>query len=318
MTTITREIINPNFYHVTEDMDYATLCKRINKFKHLFLSKNLKKGDNLTINTLTTTTDMIASYFAAWELGLKTHIVPEGLLMGDTDFYVKAISNLLHALQNAEPLLTGWSFLAIHDFNKPIDPNNSGGLTRMDLKDGLFRKFLEGYPTRTSTIITFDDVAPMPGTDIQPWEVNEDDDIVQCLTPLKHIKTINDPWWPKLYSHKQILESVEKYIPNFTQDRVAISRNLHHNESIDYYFLPTLMTASKIYDINIMDYTEKDYEQQILNFMVDYVNKEIEKNKIERVLVPDDIMYNYMQSKKTKPFEQEVIFNIGKKIVKSN
>ena len=52
--------------------------------------------------------------------------------------------------------------------------------------------------------------------------------------------------------------------------------------------------------------------------MVDYVNKEIEKNKIERVLVPDDIMYNYMQSKKTKPFEQEVIFNIGKKIVKSN
>ena len=76
MTTITREIINPNFYHVTEDMDYATLCKRINKFKHLFLSKNLKKGDNLTINTLTTTTDMIASYFAAWELVLKTHIVP--------------------------------------------------------------------------------------------------------------------------------------------------------------------------------------------------------------------------------------------------
>ena len=138
----------------------------------------------------------------------------------------------------------------IHDLYKPIDPNNSGGLTRMDLKDGLFRKILEGYPTRTSTIITFDDVAPMPGTDIQPWEVNEDDDIVQCLTPLKHIKTINDPWWPKLYSHKQILESVEKYISNFTQDRVAISRNLHHNESIDYYFLPTLMTASKIYDIN--------------------------------------------------------------------
>ena len=78
------------------------------------------------------------------------------------------------------------------------------------------------------------------------------------------------------------------------------------------------MTASKIYDINIMDYTEKEYEQQILNFMVDYVNKEIEKNKIERVLVPDDIMYNYMQSKKTNTFEQEVIFNIGKKIVKSN
>ena len=34
MTTITRELINLDFYHVTEGMDYTTLCKRINKFKH--------------------------------------------------------------------------------------------------------------------------------------------------------------------------------------------------------------------------------------------------------------------------------------------
>ena len=71
MTTITREIINPNFYHVTENMDYATLCKRINKFKHLFLSKGLKKGDNIGIGTLTGNTNMIAGHFAAWELGLS-------------------------------------------------------------------------------------------------------------------------------------------------------------------------------------------------------------------------------------------------------
>ena len=48
MTTITREIINPNFYHVTEGMDYETLCKRINKFKHLFLSKDIKKGEEFS------------------------------------------------------------------------------------------------------------------------------------------------------------------------------------------------------------------------------------------------------------------------------
>ena len=78
------------------------------------------------------------------------------------------------------------------------------------------------------------------------------------------------------------------------------------------------MTASKIYDTNVMDYLERKEEQQIFNFMVDYVNKEIEKNKIERILVPDETMYNYMQNKKTKPFEHEVIFNIDKKIVKSN
>ena len=72
MTTITRELINPNFYHVTENMDYATLCKRINKFKHLFLSKGLKKGDNISVGTLTGNTNMIAGHFAVWELGLKT------------------------------------------------------------------------------------------------------------------------------------------------------------------------------------------------------------------------------------------------------
>ena len=63
MTTITRELINPNFYHVTEDMDYATLCKRINKFKHLFLSKDMKKGDNVAVSTLTGNTNMIAGHF---------------------------------------------------------------------------------------------------------------------------------------------------------------------------------------------------------------------------------------------------------------
>ena len=47
MTTITRELINPNFYHVTENVDYKTLCKKINKFKHLFLSKGATKEDNI-------------------------------------------------------------------------------------------------------------------------------------------------------------------------------------------------------------------------------------------------------------------------------
>ena len=31
----------------------------------------------------------------------------------------------------------------VHDFHKPIDPNNSGGLTRMDLKNGLFQKLIQ-------------------------------------------------------------------------------------------------------------------------------------------------------------------------------
>ena len=149
-------------------------------------------------------------------------------------------------------------------------------------------------------------------------KVDENDVAIQNINNVLKIKRPTDFWFPKESTHKEVLESVEKYIPDFTQDRIAISRNLYHNESIDFYFLPTLMTASKIYDTNVMDYLERKEEQQIFNFMVDYVNKEIEKNKIERILVPDETMYNYMQNKKTKPFEHEVIFNIDKKIVKSN
>lgn len=315
MTTITREIINPNFYHVTEDMDYATLCKRINKFKHLFLSKGLKKGDNISIGTLTGNTNMIAGNFAAWELGLKTFIVNNKILSGDTDFYISAMKFLLHAIdEHCNPSIR---LDVIHDFNKPIDPNNSGGLTRMDLKNGLYRKILEAFPPK-STVMTMEEIAPMPGTDIQPWEVSPEDNCIQYSEDLAKVTKVSQVWWPKLYSHEQVLDEIEKHISTFTQDSVAISRALHHDFCIFYYFLPTLMTASKIHDLNVMDYHHRDDEQQILEFMTDYVNQQIEDKGIERVLVPDDETYNYMQSRKTKPFTNEVVFNIEKKVVKTH
>ena len=315
MTTITRDLINPNFYNVTEDMDYATLCKRINKFKHLYISKGLKKGDNISIGTLTANTNMIACHFAAWELGIKTFLVKNIILSGDTHFYIEGLKHLMYALDKT---CTDIRADVIHDFNMPIDPNNSGGLTRMDLKNGLYRKILDAFPPNMSQIMTMEEVAPMPGTDIQPWEVSPEDNCIQYSEDLAKIKVVSQAWWPKLLSHEQILDSVQKYLPDFTQDKVALSRALHHDFCIDYYFLPALMTATKIYDINVMDYTDRKDEQQILNFMVDYVNQQIEEKKIERVLVPDYITYDYMKNKKTKPFSKEVIFNIGKEIVKTH
>ena len=118
MTTITRELINPNFYHVTEDMDYATLCKRINKFKHLYLSKGMKKGDNVSVGTLTGNTNMIAGHFAAWELGLKTFILNNQILSGDTDFYINALKFLMHAIdEHCDPSIR---IDVVHDFNMPV------------------------------------------------------------------------------------------------------------------------------------------------------------------------------------------------------
>ena len=42
----------------------------------------------------------------------------------------------------------------------------------MDLKNGLYRKILEAFGDK-STVMTMEEIAPMPGTDIQPWEVDE-------------------------------------------------------------------------------------------------------------------------------------------------
>ena len=143
------------------------------------------------------------------------------------------------------------SSFMIHDLYRPIDPNKSGGMTRMDLKDGLYRKILEKYGDNNTTVLEMRDIAPMPGTDIQPWEVDEDDIAVENMNNVLKIKKITDFWFPKQYTHKEVLESVEKYLPDFTQDRVALSKTpqIIYN-CIDYYFLPTLMTANKVYDIN--------------------------------------------------------------------
>ena len=47
----------------------------------------------------------------------------------------------------------------IHDLYRPIDPNKSGGMTRMDLKDGLYRKILEKYGDNNTTVLEMRDIA---------------------------------------------------------------------------------------------------------------------------------------------------------------
>ena len=51
---------------------------------------------------------------------------------------------------------------------------------------------------------------------------------------------------------------------------------------------------------------------------VDYGNKIIHDNKVERMLLGNRENYEYMQNRKTQPYTHEVIFNLGKEeIVKT-
>ena len=146
----------------------------------------------------------------------------------------------------------------------------------------------------------------------------KNDIAVENMNNVLKIKKITDFWFPKQYTHKEVLESVEKYLPDFTQDRVALSKTLNHLNCIDYYFLPTLMTANKVYDITIMEEYSQEKERVFMDITVDYGNKVIHDNKVERMLLSSRENYEYMQSRKTQPYTHEVIFNLGKEeIVKT-
>ena len=324
MTTITRELINPNFYHVTENVDYKTLCKKINKFKHLFLSKGATKKDNIGVGTLTADTDTIACYFAAWELGISLFLANDGTLAKETSGELMYSDSLAHMNKVISENFTNYnnriflSSFVIHDMYRPIDPNKSGGMTRMDLKDGLYRKILEKYGDDNTTVLEMRNIAPMPGTDIQPWEVDENDIAIEDMNNILKIKKKTDFWLPRQSTHKEVLESVKRYLSIFTQDKVALSKTLNHLNCVDYYFLPALMTASKVYDITIMEEYGQEKERVFMDITVDYGNKIIHDNKVERMLLSNREIYEYMQSRKTQPYNHEVIFNLGKEeIVKT-
>tara|TARA_B100000282_G_scaffold164864_1_gene119314 strand:- start:25 stop:1002 length:978 start_codon:yes stop_codon:yes gene_type:complete len=324
MTTITRELINPNFYHVTENVDYKTLCKKINKFKHLFLSKGATKEDNIGTGTLTADTDTIACYFAAWELGMTLFLTNDEVLAKEHSKELLYMDSLVYMNKIISENFTNYnnrtylSSFMIHDLYRPIDPNKSGGMTRMDLKDGLYRKILEKYGDNNTTVLEMRDIAPMPGTDIQPWKVDENDIAVENMNNVLKIKKTTDFWFPKQYTHKEVLESVQKYLPDFTHERVALSKTPHHNNSLDYYFLPTLMTASEVYDINILEDWGGEKEKMFMKITTDYANKVIHNEKVERMLVSTKEFLDYMQSRKTQPYTHEIIFNVGEKeIVKT-
>ena len=70
--------------------------------------------------------------------------------------------------------------------------------------------------------------------------------------------------------------------------------------------------------LTIMEEYSQEKEQLFMDITVDYGNKVIHDNKVERMLLSSRENYEYMQSRKTQPYTHEVIFNLGKEeIVKT-
>ena len=190
---ISRELINPNI--IINGTSYEKICHRINKFKHMYLDKGIKKNDSISVTTLNCPTDYYAALFAAWELGLKVITISDRIL--------ETKKNTKHMVGASQYMITilskhfrGYQEFCVHDLNKPLDPNNSGGLTRMDLKDGLYAEIVNLYShwkneQGTDNVMLMDDVAPYPGTPIQPWEVSEDSYAVMSLDPCMDLSLIH-------------------------------------------------------------------------------------------------------------------------------
>ena len=87
---------------------------------------------------------------------------------------------------------------------------------------------------------------------------------------------------PDYFTHKQIIESAKQY--SFPYKKCAMSRTIHHNRCIDYYFLPALMNCEEIFDVTLMDHTERPEEVFIYEYVTDYAVKAVREHEIERIL----------------------------------
>ena len=314
---ISRELINPNI--IINGMTYEKICHRINKFKHMFLDRGMNQNDSITVTTLNCSTDYYAALFAAWELGMKVITCSDRILKTrkDAKHMLDAVEYMITTISKA---FRGYQEFCVHDLNKPLDPNNSGGLTRMDLKDGLYADVINLYnhwenEQGTDNVMLMDDVAPYPGTPIQPWEVSEDSYAVMSIDPCMDVKEVDEWWHPDYFTHKQIIESVKQY--SFPYKKCAMSRTIHHNRCIDYYFLPALMNCEEIFDVTLMDHTERPEEAFIYEYVTDYAVKAVREHEIERILFPDPESLEFFKSKLTEPFTHEVLYNVGKQEISS-
>ena len=185
----------------------------------------------------------------------------------------------------------------------------------MDLKDGLYGEIVNLYShwekeQGKNNVMLMDDVAPYPGTPIQPWGVSEDSYAIASLDPCMEVKEVDEWWHPDYFTHKQIIESAKQY--PFPYKNCAMSRTIHHNRCIDYYFLPALMNCEEIFDITLMDHTERPEEVFIYEYVTDYAVKAVREHEIERILFPDPESLEFFKSKLTEPFTHKILYNVGK------
>lgn len=309
---ISRELINPNI--IINGTSYEKICHRINKFKHMYLDKGIKKNDSISVTTLNCPTDYYAALFAAWELGLKVITISDRIL--------KTRKNTKHMVGASQYMITilskhfrGYQEFCVHDLNKPLDPNNSGGLTRMDLKDGLYAEIVNLYShwkneQGTDNVMLMDDVTPYPGTPIQPWKVSEDSYAVMSLDPCMDITHYDEWWHPDYFTHKQIIKSAKQY--SFPYKNCAMSRIIHHNSCLDYYLLPALMNCEEIFNVTLMEHTERPEEAPIYEYVTNYAIKAIREHKIENILFPNSKTLEFFKSKLTEPFTHKIVYDVGK------
>ena len=314
---ISRELINPNI--VINGTSYEKICHRINKFKHMYLDKGVKQHDSISVTTLNCPNDYYAALFAAWELGIQVITCSDRILKTreDAKHMLDGVKHLVDVLSKN---FTAYREFCVHDLNRPLDPNNSGGLTRMDLKDGLYAEVVNLYShwknmDGTNNVMLMDDVAPYPGTPIQPWKVDENNGAIMSIDPVMNIKESNEWWHPDYFTHKEIIESTKQY--SFPYKKCAMSRTIHHNRCIDYYFLPALMNCEEIFDVTLMDHTERPEEVFIYEYVTDYAVKAVREHEIERILFPDPESLEFFKSKLTEPFTHEVLYNVGKQEINS-
>ena len=221
---IDRKLINKEIEY-NDAFTYGHLESLINRWKQCLVKRRAKKGDLVAISILNVNHWHVSALFACAELGLRVILL---------DSPAKKESLPFTKLARFGP-----ARFCLDD--------GSGDT----LYDGLHLEMINQYGGEK---ISPPQVADLVNKNIQPWEVQPEDDFLISSTSgtTKFSRQIT-------FSHKEVYDMSKRNIDifKFEQDSVVLhTKNMHHASAMITDLIPSMMVSKKHYNITLADRNE--------------------------------------------------------------
>jgi len=197
---------------------------QVNKAKHLLLEHGAEKGDIVNVSIPLNGIKQLAFVMACLELGLPLYTNVDEVFTPDAQLIVR---------HNVEAY--------IKKFNKPflsfvVDGNDTGAREFHEENYAQFKWLQEQRVNgMMGKLLKPEMMDAMPKTDIQPWEVNDDDPAFYIAEEL--LSGDIDNLYQKKIIHGQFLWRVQNTFHNFERDDIyGYGMSYHHGQSLEMLF----------------------------------------------------------------------------------